>query len=117
MISFLGESDSCDIQIPSDSEKIAPEGFYTSAWEWRMNLKLKDPVDCCDEYHQWYSGYVLAIEDLEHTDVLGQQCKRIKIAFRYYDKDFGYRMDPQGQAFVGWSEKYDSWRSFTCTSI
>jgi hypothetical protein len=50
---------------------MAPEGFYTSGWEWRMNIKLNDKVDCCDEYHQWYSGFVHAIEETEGTDVLG----------------------------------------------
>ena len=44
-------------------ERIGPFKMYTSAWEWRMNLKIGDAIDCCDEYHNWFTALVLKIRD------------------------------------------------------
>jgi hypothetical protein len=100
---MVGETEELDSQKGSDDLNIAPVGMYTSAWDWRMSLKINDAVDACDEYSNWYQGYVLAIRERAGKDCLGEQLKEILVAFRFYDQDLGHRPDPQGRMYVGWN--------------
>jgi len=50
-------------------------------------------------------------------DCTDKPLREFNVAFRYYNKDLGHRVDPQGRALIGWTAKYDSWRSSSCTSI
>ena len=58
-----------------------------------MNLQVGDPVDCCDETHTWYRGFILEQRYLENVDCDGNVIKKNKVAFRYHDKDYGTKSD------------------------
>ena len=98
---------------------VAPLGMYTPGWDWLNNLQVGDLVDCCDERHTWYKAHVSDTRLVEHEDCLGNKIKKVKIAFRYHDDDFGLKADPNNpeKKYVGWLSKYDSWRASTCASI
>jgi hypothetical protein len=42
-----------------DSIEIAPLGTKCKDFDWRMNLKEGDTVDCCDNFGSWHSGTVV----------------------------------------------------------
>jgi hypothetical protein len=60
-------------------EKLGPAKMYTSAWEWRMTMKIGDSIDCCDEYHNWFTALVLDIRECTGTnkgvDIDGAACR------------------------------------------
>lgn len=96
--------------------------MYTTAWAWRMQLQIGENIDCCDEYGNWFTAFVIEIREcVGHqagVDIDGTPLRECLIGFRYYDEEFGTREDPiDRRKYVGWGSKYDSWREFTCTSI
>jgi hypothetical protein len=104
----------------SHSDKIAPLGQFTDAWEWRNNLKVGDFIDCCDEYSNWYRAHILErrerIDGAAGVDCEGKPLEEFLIAFRYTDEIYGVKEDKHGK-YVGWGSRFDSYRSLTCTSV
>jgi hypothetical protein len=43
--------------------------------------------------------------------------KQMLVGFRVYDEDEGHKVDDEGRKFVGWSNRYDEWRSLTCVTV
>ena len=44
------------------NQEIAPLGQFSTDYDWRLNLKKGDLVDCCDESTTWYKSVILDIE-------------------------------------------------------
>lgn len=39
------------------------------------------------------------------------------VGFRVYDDEEGHKVDDEGRRFVGWSNRYDEWKSITCPTV
>jgi len=63
------------------NQEIAPLGQFSTDYDWRLNLKKGDLVDCCDESTTWYKSVIL---DIEIKEVDKKQILLAKIAFRNY---------------------------------
>ena len=118
-----------EIKIPTKSKKVKPYKTMTSDWEWRLNLKRFDLVDCYDR-GKWYPATVFKIEEFKNK--LGDY-KEYKIGYRLYpdkimeNKDYDYSdfvsnyifwdnsnnsTDSEGNSYYGDSEHADDTLSF-----
>ena len=106
-VNFLAEAIN-DISLRTESPDIAPVGFFTAAWDTKMNLKVGDHVDVCDEAHYWYRSTIIGRRPCqdEGVDCDGNPLEEIIIGFRYYDKS-GNKADPNGRTFIGYSPAWD----------
>ena len=97
----------------------APVGMYCQKWDWLNSLKKFDIVDSCDETHMWFKSYIVDEKEREVKDCDGNTIRKIQIALRYNDEEFGQKADFNfpGKKMIGWSSTYDGWRVSTCTSI
>ena len=78
-----GEEDDI-INIPINDYNIYPVGKKTKDWDWRINLKKYDVIDCFDR-GKWYpSTIVRVIED----EINGFKKVRYKVGFRLYPEHF-----------------------------
>ena len=53
-----------EIKIPTKSKRVKPYKTMASDWEWRLNLKRFDLVDCYDR-GKWYPATVFKIEEFQ----------------------------------------------------
>jgi hypothetical protein len=92
------------------SYDIMPLGTRCHDFEWRLNLKPGDQIDCSDTSNVWYRATVLqrndGVQDIPH----------VKVGYRTYTED-GDKIDDDDKAFTGWSPKYDEWFPVTTTRI
>ena len=101
----------------------------TSDWDWRLNLKKFDLVDCFDR-EKWYPATVCEIKDYQNTNGV---YKEYKIGFRLYpekfleNKEYDYdtfvsnmvfwdnnnnSTDKEGNSFIGDFEHCDEYIPF-----
>ena len=67
------------IKIPLDAQRVKELGSMTPDWDWRLNLKKFDLVDCYDRC-KWYPATVCEVTDYEN------KCgvyKEYRIGFRF----------------------------------
>ena len=72
------------IKIPLDAQRVKELGSMTPDWDWRLNLKKFDLVDCYDRC-KWYPATVCEVTDYEN------KCgvyKEYRIGFRLYPDRF-----------------------------
>jgi len=85
----------------------APPGRFTDDWEWRLDLKVDDQIDCMDTEKQWLKATVLHTRTAENTE--GEAVPEVLVGYRTFD-DAGPRPDEErGQNYFGWSNRYDEW--------
>ena len=94
---------------------MAPEGTFTDDIEWREELKPGDEIDCLDLEGVWYKSTALESREIDQGD--GKTLKQMLIGFRVYDDEEGHKVDDEGRKFIGWSNRYDEWRSTTCVTV
>ena len=70
--------------IPVNNCNIYPKGTKTKDWDWRINLKKYDIIDCFDR-NKWYPATVVAVDEKE---VNGYKNVKYNIAFRLYIDHF-----------------------------
>lgn len=101
-VSFVNDIQVSQINLPIDSDQIAPLGTKSNVeeWNWRANLKVGDKVDALDRCGTWYLSTVIVAE--ERTDA---KFPNLKIGFREYASN-GEKSDAMGPYF-GFSEKMD----------
>lgn len=58
---------------------IAPYKTKSASFDWRMELKAGDLIDCEDHYGTWYCATVLDVINKEDDK------KLVKITFKVYD--------------------------------
>ena len=82
---IIGYCDDNDINISKSDYNICKKGTKTVDWDWRLNLKKYDVVDCFDR-NKWYPATVLGISEEEDNN--GYKKIKYKIAFRLYTEHF-----------------------------
>ena len=115
-VCFLGEAP-VEVSIEATSPYLAPLGFHTDAWQWRSQLKSGDLADLCDEYGIWYRGYIVERRATEGHDCEGTPIDEVKVAFRQLSSHFGVKKDENGDSYIGYGEKFDTWRNLYEGSI
>lgn len=95
------------------SPDIAPLGTFTDDFDWRYDLKSGDEVDSLDSEGVWYRSTALDTRTHKYD---GKEYKEVYVGYRVYEKE-GHKTDDDGRRFVGWSNKYDDWKSATCPTI
>jgi hypothetical protein len=77
--------DNKQLNIPLKNYSILPKGTKTKDWDWRINLKKYDVIDCYDR-SKWYPATIIDVKEEEVND----EYKKIKynIAFRLYPEHF-----------------------------
>ena len=78
------KKESSEIKIPINSNLIKKLGTMTKDWDWRLNLKKYDNVDCYDR-GKWYPATVCDV--IEYYNKYGVY-KEYKIGFRLYPDKF-----------------------------
>ena len=71
---------------------MAPYKTKSTNFDWRMQLKAGDLVDCEDHYGGWYCSTILEILEKEEGK------KQAKITFKVYDEK-GNKYDQKGRYF------------------
>ena len=99
-VSFVNDITVTPINVPVDSELIAPLGSKSEPDEWRALLKQGDEVDAMDRCATWYLSTVITAE--ERIDA---KFPNVKVGFRQYASN-GDKVDAMGNYF-GFSEKMD----------
>ena len=113
-----------EIKIPIKDRKVKIYQTMTSDWDWRLNLKKFDLVDCYDR-GKWYPATVFKIQEFQNK--FGEY-KEYKIGYRLYpdkimeNKDYDYNTfisnivfwdnngnsnDSEGNSYYGDSEHAD----------
>ena len=69
-----------EVKIPINNRRIKELGSMTSDWDWRLNLKKFDLVDCYDRC-KWYPATVCEVKEHENNNGV---YKEYKIGFRLY---------------------------------
>ena len=129
IIQYPKNSFSKEVKIPINSKRIKELGSMTSDWDWRLNLKKFDLVDCFDR-EKWYPATVCEIKDYQNTNGV---YKEYKIGFRLYpekfleNKEYDYdtfvsnmvfwdnnnnSTDKEGNSFIGDFEHCDEYIPF-----
>lgn len=96
---YLNDIKSSQKDFVSDSVDIAQLGTMCKDFEWRMDLKEGDLVDCCDNYGGWYSATIIKVKKKE----LG---KVVRVGYKLFDPE-GDKIE-KGQPYFGLSDSYDS---------
>lgn len=96
---YLHDLRSSQRDIVTDSVEIAPLGTMCKDFDWRMNLKEGDLVDCCDNYGGWYSGTVIKVKKRESGKV-------VRVGLKIFDPNGD--KNERGQPYFGLSDSYDS---------
>ena len=73
-----------EIKIPINARRVKELGTMTADWDWRLNLKKFDLVDCYDRC-KWYPATVVDVKDFENKNGI---YKEYKIGFRLYPEKF-----------------------------
>lgn len=93
----------------------APPGRFTEDWDWRLDLKVDDLIDCMDTEKQWLKATVLRTRVAENPE--GEAVPEVYVGYRTFD-DAGPRPDEErGQNYFGWSNRYDEWVPVTSPLI
>ena len=74
-----------DLFFPINSVKLAPKDTKISDWDWRLNLKKYDVIDCFDR-NRWYPATVLDRREIYENN--GYKKIVYRIAFRLYTEHF-----------------------------
>ena len=74
-----------EIYFPLDSIKIFPKETKILDWDWRLNLKKYDVIDCYDR-NRWYPATVIDTRIVEENN--GYKKVVYRIAFRLYTEHF-----------------------------
>lgn len=98
-VEFVNDARRASRDVMNDSIEVAPLGTYSKDFEWRMNLKEGDIIDCSEMYGMWYTATVVRVRELENG------CKKAKITYKVYDP-MGDRSNERGYYF-GMSDSYD----------
>lgn len=101
-VSFVNDIQVSQINVPIDSDLIAPLGTKSDVeeWNWRLNLKKGDKVDAMDRCSTWYLATVIIAEERKDP-----KFPNIKVGFREYASN-GDKSDEMG-SFFGFTEKMD----------
>jgi len=94
--------------------QIAPEATYTDDIEWRGEIQLGDTFDCLDSENIWYQS--TALDFRQNTIGQDEVLQEIYVGYRIYD-DEGSKNDDDGRKYIGWSNRYDEWKSINCATI
>lgn len=78
-IEFLNDYYDETTTLDKGSYMLAPYKSKSSNFDWRMELKEGDLVDCEDHYGGWYCSTILEIIEKEDTK------KIVKVTFKVYD--------------------------------
>ena len=90
--------------IPINSLNIFEKGTKTVDWDWRLNLKQFDVIDCFDR-NKWYPATVLEVIEKEKN---GYKKIKYKIAFRLYIDHF---KNPENENDT-YEKHIDIWKGF-----
>lgn len=85
--------------VSVSSVEIAPIKTRSKDFDWRMELKAGDTVDCCDGYGSWYSGTVVNVREAHNGG------RVVRVGFRVYAED-GEKYDTKGR-YNGLADNYD----------
>ena len=99
-VSFVNDISVSPLNVPIDSDLIAPLGTKAESEDWRGQLKKGDEVDAMDRCGTWYLSTVIVPE--ERVDA---KFPNVKVGFRQYVSS-GDKKDEMGNYF-GYSEKMD----------
>ena len=82
IIQYFGNK---ELNIPLNNYTIFPKGTKTKDWDWRINLKKYDVIDCYDR-SKWYPATIVDITE----EGINDEYKNIKyeIGFRLYPDNF-----------------------------
>ena len=71
-------------KISVNNFNIYPAGVKTVDWDWRLNLKKYDVIDCYDR-NRWYPSTIVNVIEEE---INGFKVARYKVGFRLYPEHF-----------------------------
>ena len=91
-------------RIPIGSGKIQKEGTMTKDWDWRLNLKKFDIVDCYDR-GKWYPATVYKVK--KYDNELGPYID-YKIGYRLYPDKFKYDYNTLLEYYCFWDNNNDN---------
>ena len=109
IIRFPKKSSYEEIKYPIDSQIIRKEGTTTKDWDWRLNLKKNDVVDCYDR-GKWYPATVCDV--IEFNNEYGHY-KEYKIGFRLYLDKFLENKEYDYNLFVNYTIFWDNNNNMT----
>ena len=71
-------------KISVNSFNIYPAGVKTVDWDWRLNLKKYDVIDCYDR-NKWYPSTIINVTE---TKINGYRQVKYRVGFRLYPEHF-----------------------------
>ena len=93
-----------EIKYPISGNNVKELGTMTKDWEWRLNLKKYDVIDCF-ERGKWYPGTVYKV--IEYENDYGVY-KEYRIGFRLYPEKFLESKEYDYDTFLAYIVFWDS---------
>ena len=109
-----------EIHLNKQSFDVLPEGELTKDWDWRLNLKKYDIVDCFLN-GKYRPATILSVQNLEEEEgvkyvnrkyvigyrILIDKCNNYKSYAKYYDDGDNEKIDKSRLKYIGDSYEFD----------